>query len=62
MKVRLLGNHMGGYSPLGQKSVAGDVLSCNVAGLQQRDGHADLVGAFLFITAFYRQGSHFFWA
>ena len=60
--IRLLLDDIGSYRPLSQKGVAGDVLSGDVAGFQQRDGHADFVGAFLFLTAFYRQGSHFFWA
>jgi hypothetical protein len=62
MIVRLLLDPIGGYRALGQQGIAGDVLACDAAGFKQRNRQADFVGAFLLITAFYRQGAHFFWA
>ena len=53
-------DNVGGYRTLSEKGVAGDVLSGDVARLQQRNGHADFIRTFFLITAFYRQGTHFF--
>jgi len=53
-------DNVGGYRTLSEKGVASDVLSGDIAGFQQRDRHADFIGALLLITAFYRQGTHFF--
>ena len=62
MIVRPLLDHIAGYCALGQQGIAGDVLAFDAAGFKQRNCHADFVGALLLIAAFYRQGTHFFWA
>ena len=62
MIVRLLLDHIGGDCALGQQGIAGDVLAGDVADCQQRNRHADFVGALVLIAACYRQGTYFFWA
>ena len=47
---------------LGQEGIGGDVPAGNVAVVEQRDGHADLVGLFLYLAAGSLQGGDFFWA
>ena len=46
---------------LGQKGIGGNFFALNIDGIQQRDGGFDFVGLFFLVTAFYRQGAHFFW-
>ena len=62
MIVCVLLDNVGGYRTLSQEGVAGDHLSGDIAGFQQRNRHADFVRALLLITALYRQCAHFFWA
>ena len=62
MIVRLPSHQITGYCSLGQQSIAGDVPADDVAGGQQRNRHADFVGALLLIAACYRQGAYLFWA
>jgi hypothetical protein len=46
---------------LGQQSIGRHVLALNIDGIEQRDSHLDLVGAFDFFIVFYGQGTDFFW-
>jgi hypothetical protein len=48
--------------PLGQQRIDRDVLAGDVTTRQQRDRHADLVGALDFLAAGYGQAGDFFWA
>ena len=51
-----------GKLALGQQGIGGHPFALNIDGLQQRDGHLDLVGTLEFFrTCYYRQGRHFFW-
>jgi hypothetical protein len=50
-----------GQLALGQQGIGGHILALNIDGLQQGDGHLDLVGAFDFFLVFYGQGANFFW-
>jgi hypothetical protein len=45
---------------LGQQGIGRDVLAANVAIGEQRDRHADLIGALGFVTPGYGQASDFF--
>ena len=47
---------------LGQQSIGSHILALNINGIEQGDGHLDLVRAFGIFEVFYRQGAHFFWA
>jgi hypothetical protein len=51
-----------GYLALGQQSIGSNILALNIDGIQQWDGHLNLVGTFDFFIVFYRQGTDFFWA
>ena len=50
-----------GQLALRQQGIGAHLLAFNIDGLQQRDGHLDLVGAFDFFTIVYGQRPHFFW-
>ena len=50
-----------GQLTLRQQGIGANILALNINGIQQRDGHLDLVGAFDFFTIFYWQGANFFW-
>lgn len=54
-------DQIGGEFALGQQCIGGDILALYIDGIQQRNGHLDLVGAFDLVIAVYRQGSNFFW-
>ena len=54
-------DQIGGELALGQQRIGGDLLALDIDGIQQRDGHLDLVGAFDLVIAVYRQGTDFFW-
>ncbi|QKE40411.1 MAG: hypothetical protein HO274_03020 [Ferrovum myxofaciens] len=62
MIMRLLLNDIVCQCALGQQSVARDIDTCEVTGVEQRNRHADFVRALLLITALYGQGTDFFWA
>jgi hypothetical protein len=57
-----LGNDVLGDGALGQQSIGRDIFALNGDGIEQGNGHLDLVGAFRFVTVFQGQGTHFFWA
>ena len=62
MVMRLaLPNQVVGQLALGQQGIGTDLLARNVDGIQQGNGHLNLVGAFDFFTVRYGQGAHFFW-
>ena len=46
---------------LGQQGIRRDDLDRDLATVEQRDGHADLVSALFLIAANYRQYPDFFW-
>ena len=46
---------------LGQLGIGGDILVLDVDGIEEGDGHLDLVGLFEFLTIFEGKGAHFFW-
>ena len=60
VRLALLDQIFGEFT-LCEQGVGGDVLACNIDGLQQRDGHLNLVRAFDFFPAFYGQATDFFW-
>lgn len=62
MVVRSALDDVSRQGSLGQEGISGDVPPGNVATLEQRDGHADLIGLFLYLAAGSLQGSHFFFA
>ena len=59
--VRLPLDEIACQCTLGQQGIAGDILAGEGTALQQRDGHADFVGALLLLTTRYGQGPDFFW-
>lgn len=46
---------------LRQQGVRGDGFTGNIDRIQQRNGGFDFVRLFLFVAAFYRQSTDFFW-
>ena len=52
MRLALLDQILGPFT-LSEQGIGGDVLARNLDGLQQGDGHLDLVGALDFFPAFY---------
>jgi hypothetical protein len=50
-----------GNLALGQQGIAGNFFAFDIDGIQQRDGRLDLVGTLELFTAFYGQGTDFFW-
>ena len=46
---------------LGVQGIGGDLAPAHLDGPQQRDHHADLVGALLLLAALYGEGADFFW-
>lgn len=59
--MRLLADNESCQRALGQQGIARDVFACDVAAFEQRDGHADFIGALLFLTALDGQCAYFFW-
>ena len=49
-----------GQLALGQQGIGGHLFALDIDGLQQRDGHFDLIGTLEFFHTFYRQGGLFF--
>jgi hypothetical protein len=49
-----------GQLALRQQGIGAHILALDINGIQQRDGHLDLVGAFDFLTVLYWQGANFF--
>jgi len=50
-----------GQFSLGQQGIGGDVLVFEIEGLQERDGHGNLIGSLQFVAiAIDRQVPHFF--
>ena len=60
MSVSLVDQVVGDFA-LGQKGIGGNFFALNIDGIKQGDGDLDLVGAFEFFSAFYRDGGDFFW-
>jgi len=60
MRLPLL-DQISGERALRQQRVGGDLLAFDRDGIEQRDGHLDLVGAFKLVIAVYRQDTDFFW-
>jgi len=57
-----LPDQVAGQFALSQQRISGDVLAFDGDGIEQGDGHHDLVGSLdRFGVAFYWQGSRFFW-
>jgi hypothetical protein len=54
-------DQIGGETALGEQGIGTDLLALNIEGIQQRDGHFDLVGALDFCPILYGQGTYFFW-
>jgi hypothetical protein len=44
---------------LREQGVGGDLLALDLEGVEQRDGHFDLVGALDFVAILDRQGTYF---
>lgn len=56
-----LSDQVVGDFALGQQGVGGDVFSLDIDGVKQGDCGFDLIGAFEFVAAVYREGTYFFW-
>jgi hypothetical protein len=54
-------DQIAGEAALGEQGIGTDLLALNINGVQQRDGHFDLVSALDFFPILYGQGAHFFW-
>jgi hypothetical protein len=54
-------NQIPGQFALGEQGIGRDGFVLDVEGLEQWDGDVDFVGLFFLVTAFYREGPHFFW-
>ena len=44
-----------------QQGIGGDSLACNLDRIEHSGKHADFIGLFVFVFAFYWQGTDFFW-
>lgn len=60
--VRLTRDEVLGQRALCQQRIGGDVPTRDIAVREQRDRHADFVGALEFVASGYRQRADFFWA